>query len=106
MQRSVSDTSSHAAANGGILRIAGNRSGSTTSTAIDDCETLYLQTPSLSGTQVPVATTVLKAGSNTTLTRQRCYDLVGPAVTDRSLLDVRFDPGSPNSPIPPDKNFL
>lgn len=104
MQRSVSDTSASQHINGGILR-----SGGAGRMVGDDCDTLYLQTPSLSsvatGTNGPIGATILKAGSNTTLPHSRCYDIVGTLPPDRSVLDVRFDPGDVGT-IPPDKNFL
>lgn len=113
MQRSVSDMShSMLASNGSILR--SHTPGET------DCETLFLQTPSSScngsgAILKGVATTgagvssIAGIGSNT-LQRQRCCDYVSAgapmemsATSERSLLDVRYDP---SSPIPPDKDFL
>ena len=89
LQHSLSDTShtSHAS------HVNGPQSHSRS--ILEETETIYLQTPSCNGT--------LMKG---TLSRQRCCDYVAPlqhGTTNRSVLDVRYDP---ISAIPPDKNFL
>ena len=119
MQRSVSDMSHSmlTSVNGSIMR--SHTPGET------DCETLFLQTPPSScngsstilksggvGGGVVATPTGNSGGGPGTLQRQRCCDYVtitspnvemsGP-ISDRSLLDVRYDL---SSPIPPDKDFL